>query len=326
MKTFGLIVGGLLLLVIVGLFGLWLAYRAPDLSYETLEEDYARPTSRYADIGNGVRIHYLEEGKADGSPVVLVHGFGDNAFSWDGWVKLLGKDHRVLVVDQPGHGLTRAPADFVAAPDKLADALDAWAGKIGLARFAVAGNSLGGAVTWQLAVRHPDRVSHLILVDAGGWVQPPSNKPLPLAFRIMQYKLGRDLITSIDNTPLIREGLRKDVGDPKVITEPFIARWAALQRAPGHRPILMSLRPGSVAASKEVLSAIKIPVLIQWGEIDPIIPVADAHKFAEALPGSQLILYPKVGHLPQVEIPEKSASDAAAFLAAHPAPAPVPAP
>lgn len=314
MRLIARIIAVLLLLLVVAAVGLWLAYRAPDLSYETLEQQYARPSSRFADLGGGLRIHYLDEGTAGAPPVVLIHGFGDNAFSWDGWAKVLGAGHRVLVVDLPGHGLTRAPAGFVASPDRLADAIAAWATRIKLPRYAVAGNSLGGGVAWNLAVAHPGQVAALILVDAAGWPNPPSNAKPPLAFRIMRYKLGRDLITSIDNTPLIREGLRKDVGNPSVITEPFIARWAALQRAPGHRPILMSLSPGARIASNELLGAIKVPTLIQWGAIDPIIPVVSANKFKAAIPQAELILYPKVGHLPQVEIPERSAADVAAFL------------
>ncbi|CAN7381954.1 alpha/beta fold hydrolase [Caulobacter sp. LjRoot300] len=57
--------------------------------------------------------------------------------------------------------------------------------------------------------------------------------------------------------------------------------------------------------------------MVLWGEVDPLIEVASAHKFAEAITGAQLIVYPKVGHLPQVEIPQRSADDVAAFLAAH---------
>lgn len=318
MKTVAMVVAWLILLPVIAGLGLWLAHRAPDFPYETLEARYARPASHYADLGDGNRIHYLDSGKPDGPPIVLIHGFGDNSFSWDGWTKVLGATHRVLAVDMPGHGLTRSPAGTTLAPDKLADTIDAWAGKIGLPPFAVAGNSLGGGVAWQLAVRHPQRVSALILVDAAGWPNPPSKEKPPLAFRIMQYKLGRDIIATIDSKPLIREGLTKDVGNPLVIKEEFVDRWAELQRAPGHRTILMTLSPGSITASKEELGAIKVPTLIEWGAVDPIIPVVSAHKFADAMPGSELIIYPGVGHLPQIEVPEKSAQDAAAFLAKHP--------
>jgi pimeloyl-ACP methyl ester carboxylesterase len=78
-------------------------------------------------------------------------------------------------VDFPGHGLTRAPAGTVLRPDSLADFVDSFAAALALPKFAVAGNSMGGGVAWQLAVRHPDRINALILVDAGGFTneKPP---------------------------------------------------------------------------------------------------------------------------------------------------------
>jgi pimeloyl-ACP methyl ester carboxylesterase len=142
---------------------------------------------------------------------------------------------------------------------------------------------------------------------------------LPLAFRLMQYRIGRELIASIDNTPLIREGLRRNAGNPAVITEPFIQRWAALQRAPGHRRILMSINLGGLVTTKEQLAKIAVPTLILWGAADPILPVDGARRFADAIPGSELITYPGVGHLPQIEIPDRSAADVESFLLRHPA-------
>ncbi|HEY0315129.1 MAG TPA: alpha/beta hydrolase [Sphingomonas sp.] len=316
MRTFALIIAGLLLLLVVLGLGGWIHLRAPDIPAAELAQRYGRANSRYADVGNGIRLHYLESGPVDAPAVLLIHGFGDNSFSWDGWTRVLAPRYHVLAVDLPGHGLSEAPAGFVAEPARYADVIDAFLGKIGLTRAAVAGNSLGGGVAWQLALRHPARVDRLILVDAAGWPTETLKKP-PLAFRIMQYKAGRDLLASIDNTPLIRQGLAADVVNKSVLTEPFIQRWADLQRYPGHRPILMSLRPGDIAASKEVLAPIKVPTLILWGAEDHIIDPASAKKFADAIPGSELIVYPKVGHLPQLDAPDRSAADVAAFLARH---------
>jgi pimeloyl-ACP methyl ester carboxylesterase len=316
MRIFALILAGLfVLLVLLGLGG-WLYMRAPDIPATALEAKYARPNSHYADLGEGVRVHYLESGPAGAPAVLLVHGFGDNSFSWDGWTQVLAKDHHVLAIDLPGHGLTQAPASFPAAPDRIADVVAAFLAKQGLAHVAVAGNSLGGAVAWQLTLRHPEAVGALILVDAAGWPSQTLQKP-PLAFRLMRYKIGRDFITSIDNTPLIRQGLKKDVVNQSVLTEPFIQRWADLQRYPGHRPILMSLNPGAIAATDAVLAPIKVPTLILWGAEDQLIDVASAHKFAQAIKGSELIIYPHVGHLAMVDAPERTAQDAAAFLARH---------
>lgn len=315
LKTLVLILGGLLAVAVLAGFVGWLLLRGPDIPYEKLEAKYANKASRYADLPGGVRLHYKDQGKADGPLLVLVHGFGDSHFSWEGWVARLSDRYRIITVDLPGHGLTRAPAGYVASADGFADLVEALAAKENLPKFAIAGNSMGGGVAWQVAVRHPERLNGLVLVDAAGWPATTLKKP-PLAFKLLKYSWGRAFLRSIDNTPLIRAGLRGEVGDPAVITDAFIARWAELQRAPGHRAILMSIQPGKHSqATAEVLSTIKVPTLVLWGEIDPLIEVAAAHKFAEAIPGAKLIIYPKVGHLPQVEIPQRTADDTAAFLA-----------
>jgi len=164
-------------------------------------------------------------------------------------------------------------------------------------------------------------VSALILVDAAGF---PNEKPpgeIPLAFRILKYPIGRALLRNIDNRPLIDEGLKTDVYDKSVITPALVDRWAEFQRAPGHRAILMGLDPRAHSqATAELLGTIKVPTLILHGESDPIIEPAAAAKFAAAIPGARVITYPHVGHLPQIEIPQRSAADAAAFLEAQPAP------
>jgi pimeloyl-ACP methyl ester carboxylesterase len=79
---------------------------------------------------------------------------------------------------------------------------------------------------------------------------------------------------------------------------------------------------GTAGSTAQLLSSIKVPTLILWGESDPLIEPGAAKKFAAAISGSKLITYPKVGHLPQLEIPQRSAADAAAFLQAAQAAAP----
>ena len=156
----------------------------------------------------------------------------------------------------------------------------------------------------------------IVLVDAAGWPSAPP-QDLPLAFKILQYRLGRWFLAHIDNRPLIDAGLKQDVYDPAVITAAFIDRWAEFQRAPGHRPILMSANPASFAtASPEVLGTIHVPTLVLHGRNDTLIPLASGERFAASIPGAKLVTYDHVGHLPQVEIPERSAGDVAAFLAA----------
>jgi pimeloyl-ACP methyl ester carboxylesterase len=318
MRILGIILG----LVVLILVGAWLKLRGPDIPYEKLEAKYAEGDSHFVDLPGGYHAHYRENGDPNAPLLVLLHGFGDSFTTWDGWVRELKSQFHIISLDFPGHGLTRAPGGTTLSGDGLADFVDAFAAKLALPKFAVAGNSMGGGAAWELAVRHPDRVSALILVDAAGFANDKPGEP-PLAFRILRYRLGRILLSKIDNRPLIDQGLKVDVYDKSLITPVIVDRFAEFQRAPGHREILMSVNMGQRAGSTaELLSSIKVPTLILWGESDPLIEPGAAKKFAAAISGSKLITYPEVGHLPQLEIPQRSAADVAAFLKANQSGAP----
>ncbi|HMK87442.1 MAG TPA: alpha/beta hydrolase [Steroidobacteraceae bacterium] len=304
-------------ILVILLAAAWLKLRGPDIPYSTLEAKYAGSASRFVDLPGGLHMHYEDEGQPAAPLLVLLHGYGDSYTTWDGWVRELKDKFHIIRPDFPGHGLTRAPSSYRLDAESLADLIDAFAARLELPKFAVAGNSMGGGVAWEIAVRHPQRLDALILVDAAGF---PNEKPqarVPLAFRILRYRLGRALLRNIDNRPLIEEGLKADVYDQSVITPAFVDRWAELQRAPGHREILMSVNPAAFSrASAAVLGAITVPTLVVNGENDILIEPASARKFAAAIPRAKLILYPKVGHLPQIEIPGRSSLDVAQFLLA----------
>jgi pimeloyl-ACP methyl ester carboxylesterase len=312
------ILGIVAAILVVLLAAAWLKLRGPDIPYSALESKYAGSSSHFVDLPGGLHVHYEDEGDPSLPLLVLLHGYGDSYTSWDGWVSALKDKFRIIRLDFPGHGLTRAPEDYRLGGETFADFVDAFAAALQLPKFAVAGNSMGGGVAWQLALRHPDRIDALILVDAAGF---PNEKPpakIPLAFRILQYRLGRAFLQSIDNRPLIDEGLKTDVYDKSVITPAFVDRWAEFQRAPGHRAILMAVNPGAFGhASADALHAIAVPTLVLQGENDVLVDPASARKFADSIPNAKLILYPQVGHLPQIEIPQRSAADVAGFLTAQ---------
>jgi len=303
------------LVVLVGLLlTLWLWLRGPDIPYATLIARYAGSDSAFIDLPGDIRLHYRVVGSESRPAVVLLHGYGDSFTSWDGWVPVLAQDFRVYALDLPGHGLTSALPGYALSGRGYSDLVTAFADAMNLRRFAVAGNSMGGGVAWLCASQAPERVAALILVDAAGWPLAPPDE-LPLAFRILQYRLGRWLLARIDNTPLIVQGLKQNVVDAALITREFVERWAAFQRAPGHREILMSASPASMAVADEVvLGLIRAPTLILHGENDSLIPLDCGRKFERAIPHSRLITYPEVGHLPQIEIPARSSADVVEFL------------
>ena len=177
---------------------------------------------------------------------------------------------------------------------------------------------MGGAVAWAYAVDHPDRVRRLILVDAAGW--PRTDKGGAMVFRVLGNPVGRRVMRDLDIRPLITQGLRAAYVDPKLVTPALVDRYVELSRAPGHRDIMMGLQAGPRReATASALAAIHAPTLVMFGEDDRLIPAADGEKFRQAIPGATLILYPRVGHVPMEQIPDRSRADLETWLAAHPA-------
>ncbi len=293
----------------------WFKLRGPDIPYAALETTYADSSSRFVDLPGDLHVHYQLHGARELPVLLLLHGYGDSYTSWEGWVRVLEDRFHLISVDFPGHGLTRAPVDYRLDLVRLADFVDRFAAELRLPEFALVGNSMGGGVAWQFALRYPQRIRALILVSAVGFANDKPPGAAPLAFKILRHAWGRALLRNIDNRPLIDAGLKFDVYDERLVTPARVDRWAALQRAPGHRAILMSLDLSTLAQTSALaLHAIDVPTLILQGDADPLIEAASGRKFRDAIPGARLIAYPQVGHLPQIEIPERSAADVGEFL------------
>ncbi len=291
-----------------------------DIPWPTLDAKYASPASRYADLPGGLRVHYRDEGNPAGPPVVLVHGFAASLHAWEPWRARLGQDYRVISLDLPGHGLTRAPAGYAASSDGNVEVVDELTRRLGAQRFVLAGNSMGGAVAWNYALQHPDRLRGLILVDSAGWPTPRRKGDGPPAiFKLLGNPVGRALLKSLDPTPLAKKGLASAYVDPRLVTPELIARYTDLARAPGHRDILLTMQNrGRSPVTAETFSSIHAPTLVMVGEADKVIPPAQSRSLAAAIPGSKLIAYPGVGHVPMEQIPDRSAADVLTFLKSLP--------
>lgn len=310
---------GRMVLAVAGLLALG-ACAKRDIAWTTLEAKYASPASKYADLPGGLHVHYRDEGNPAGPAVVLVHGFAASLQAWEPWRARLGQDYRVISLDLPGHGLTRAPAGYTASIDGNVAVVDELTRRLGAKAFVLGGNSMGGGVAWNYALRHPDRLRGLILVDSAGWPSPRRKGDGPPAiFKLLGNPAGRAVLKSLDPTPLAKKGLAQAYVDPALVTPALIARYTEMSRAPGHRDILLTMQNRARApVTAETFAAIHTPTLVMVGEADKVIPAAQSRALAGAIPGAKLIAYPGVGHVPMEQIPDRSAADVLAFLKALP--------
>lgn len=290
-------VGILLMLAALG----FAVTKAPDRSLESLVPRWAPPPSDFVEL-DGQLVHYRDEGpSSDPLPIVLIHGTGASLHTWEGWVAELKSTRRVISFDLPGFGLTGPNADNDYSDARYVAFVRNLLARLGVGRVILGGNSLGGEIAWQVALADPAHVAGLVLVDAAGFDFVPES--MPLGFRIARIPVLREPMRWLLPRRAIEESVLDVYGDPSRVTAALVDRYYELTLREGNRVALMrrmdQLAPGPVAR----LAEIKVPTLILWGERDRLIPLRWGHEFEKGIPGSRLVVFPKLGHVPQEEDP-----------------------
>ncbi len=293
---------------------------------QTLFRPFARPRA-VSDVeqvevtANGLRISTYLYGPPDAPSLLWLHGLGATKTSWLPSLGPFADSFRMIVPDLPGHGESEKPrTDYT--PRYYARSMRKLLDAAGVDRAVVVGNSMGGRVALELAVRSPDRVRGLALLA-----------PAVPGLRV-RYLLGfmRIVPTEIGAIPFpVRERLTKLVisrlfSDPSVLSEE--SRLAAadefirIYSAPTARmAFLDSLRHILLEPSKPFwarMERVRTPALIVWGEEDHMLPVRLAGRLADALPTRDVLIMPKVGHVPQIESLDTTNAAVLKFLAGLP--------
>ncbi len=265
----------------------------------------------------GAPANVLDVGS--GPPLVFVHGLSG---CWQNWllnIPAFIDAHRVIAVDLPGFGRSPMPREKITISgygrwlDALMSALDVEAA-------AVVGNSMGGFVAAETAIKFPHRVERLVLVAAAGLsIERQRNdgvlRALEVTENVTQFLMARLLSKSdaLVSRPRGRKALmwfaaaHPDRMDPRVVKEQMNGA-----NTPGFVPALDALTSYPI---RDRISEIGCPTLIVWGPKDMLVPIRDAHEFDRLIPDSRLVVYEDTGHVPMLEQPERFNRDLAAFLA-----------
>ena len=303
--------GGLLLLLLVGLV---VGYQA-DIPVETLKAKYAVSPSQFLEI-DGLNVHYRDEGQCrlDSVPLVLIHGTGASLLTWNGWADGLKNDYRVLRLDLPAYGLTGPNANNQYSLDYYADFLKHFLDKLNVKRCVVGGNSLGGGVAWAFALKYPERVSKLILVDAVGY--PMQSKSVPIAFQLAKIGWLKSVFTKITPRAIIESSLKNVYADDAKVTPELVQQYWNMSLREGNRLAFVSRMSATNKpdSSWQRIKTLAMPTLILWGAHDELIPLSVGERFHKDLANDTLIVYKNAGHVPMEEIPNETLRDVRAFL------------
>ena len=308
---------GKVLLVLSVVLGIaFVALRTPDTDPAAMRAKYGAAPSQFVDLGGGLTVHLRDEGPRDAQVIMLLHGSNADLHTWEPWAAALRGDYRVIRFDTIGHGLTGP------APDKdySADAMPALVGrvadKLGLGKFVLGGNSMGGGISVAYALAHQNRLAGLVLVDAGG-APKPGGEPGNIGFKLAAMPGVNQIMKWITPRAIVERSLSQSVTNQAIVAPAAVDRYWELLRYPGNREATMiRMTAPRRTFDPAKLAAIKVPTLILWGEEDKLIGPGAGEWYQRAIPGSTLKIYPKIGHLPQEEAPDRTLTDLKGWLKA----------
>jgi abhydrolase domain-containing protein 6 len=239
------------------------------------------------------RIVYSEGGH--GEPVVLLHGFGASADSWNRFAKPLTKRFRVIAPDLPGWGastrLETASYGYPAQVERVHQLLS----QLKLGQVHLIGHSMGGFIASAYAARYPDEVITIGLIAPHGVVEP---EPSELARSVAQGDNWLVATSLPEFDRLLNNVFARRPYAPKAVLR-YLANHAIRNSAKSAK-IFAEMQTNDPPLA-ERLSHINAPALIVWGDQDRVLHVSCADLFRQGIKNSEVIVIPGSGHMPLVE-------------------------
>lgn len=253
------------------------------------------------------RIVYLEAG--EGETILLIHGFGGDKDNWTRFAKYLVKGYHVIAPDLPGFGESsrseKARYDIESQTERVKKFADA----LGLKKFHLAGNSMGGWISAAYASKYKEQVMTLTLLNAAGVNAPVKSEMIESVERGYNPLLVTDVK---DYDRLMNFVFVKPPYIPCSIKREFAAK--AVKYREFNNKIFSDLTERSSTLEKS-LPRITAPSLIIWGDTDRVLHVSGAGVFKEGIKNSRSYILKECGHIPMIERPEETARVFLEFIA-----------
>lgn len=276
----------------------------------------AKPKPRAVEV-HGRPMNFVEAGS--GPLLLLIHGMAGTCANWESVIEPLAIDHTVIAPDFPGHGAS-APGGGDYSLGGLASALRDLMLSLGHERATLVGHSLGGGVAMQFTYQFPEMVERLVLVSSGGL--GPDVSPILRAAALPGADLFISATAGVGKT--VGSAIGRGIGAigfrPNADLAEITRGYATLSDPERRKAFLATLRSvvdmdgQRIAALDRLYLAETLPVLIVWGENDPIIPVEHGRVAAEMIEGSRLEVFPGAGHFPHRDDPVRFAEVLREFL------------
>jgi pimeloyl-ACP methyl ester carboxylesterase len=257
---------------------------------------------------HGRPVTYAQAGS--GPVLLLIHGMAGNFENWKAVIEPLAWHHTVIAPDLPGHGSSAPGAGDYSIGALAAGLRDLLVG-LGHERATLVGHSLGGGIAMQFSYQFPEMTERLVLVSSGGLGSEVSPVLRAAALPGANLFIAATAARASAVGAALARGLAVIGLRPNADVAEVARGYASLADPDRRAAFLATVRSvigtggQRVHAGDRLYLAEGMPVLIIWGERDPMIPVHHGENAHGAIPGSRLEIFDGVGHLPQLEAPER---------------------
>jgi pimeloyl-ACP methyl ester carboxylesterase len=263
-----------------------------------------------------MRLHYLDWGNKHLPPILFLHGGALTAHTWDLVSLALRDQYHCIALDQRGHG----DSDWAQDEDysigaQLADT-KGFVDKLGLDKFILIGMSLGAINSLAFAIAHPERLSHLVIIDAGPEMRRPGSSRI------------RDFVNEVQDTVTVEAIIEKALKfnprrDPKILRRSLMhnlrqqpdGTWKWKYDTRRFKALGQDSHRAERAKLADGLARIACPALVVRGGESDVFHEEDGISLAQRLPAGRFVTVPRAGHTVQGDNPKDLVAELRRFLA-----------
>ena len=247
---------------------------------------------------------------SDRAPALCIHGWPQSSYMWRHLLPALASaGHRAVAPDLPGYGDT--PFDPPATFERHVAAVEGFRRRIGLRRVVLMVHDTGGLIGLRWACEHRDAVAGLVISNTGFF---PDQEWIEIAVTMRTPGQGEALVNSTSRGEFgtLLKAASQSFDDD--VLDEYWKAFESREARHGWLQLYRSFEMDELAPYQERLAALGVPTLVLWGQEDEFLPVDYARRFAQQIPGAELVLLENVRHFLFEDEPERCAREVVAFL------------
>lgn len=270
--------------------------------------EFAGQDSQFIQI-KGQNIHFIKKG--EGRPLVLIHGFGGSTYTWRSLIPALSLHYAVYALDLPGFGLSDKPSEGRYTMPGQADLVLSFIDALQIPAPALIGHSMGGIVASYAAIKAPQKIKDILLIEPGFY-----HASAPAFLRYLFFPLQRIMAKTFYTKAGRSKSLTASYYTKSIVTDEVLEAYLQAGRTPNAVDALTGMMRNAAMESYAGVSAkITTPALLVWSRHNKNNPVQDGERLQKEIKGAQLIIIEGSGHYVQEEKPDALAGAIYKYLA-----------